>query len=173
MQIRPFKIEDLEAVVQVYRESVRRFAPSRYTPMQIEAWTRYPTDMNEFGERMLKGCTLVAEEDGFIHAFGQLEPCDFFSFLYTDGKSKTKNLGSLIYDVLETKAYADGVVDLYTEVGSFGRLFGERRGYVVYETFNLTHFGVELEWYRMKKSRETGLAQLERALKSATKTSGG
>jgi putative acetyltransferase len=173
MIIRPFKIDDLEAVVRVYRESIRRFAPSRYTPVQVDAWSRYPTDIQDFGTRLLKGLTLVAEEDSGIHAFGQLEPRDWFTFLYTDGKSKTKNLGSLIYDALENEAYSGGVIDVYAEVSRLGRLFCGRRGFIVYETFNLTHFGVEFEWYRMKKSRETGLAQLERAVKSATQTSGG
>lgn len=172
MLIRSFKIEDLDSVVRVFRESIRRFGPSRYTPVQVEAWSCYPADMHDFGVRLLKGRTLVAEEDGCIHAFGQLEPRDFFAFLYTDGRSKTKSLGSIIYDVLEKEAYADGVIDLYTEVGRFGRRFGEIRGYTVYETFTQVHFGIEFEWYRMRKARETALALLGRMTQSPPTPSG-
>jgi len=165
MKIRRFELSDTDAVVNVYREAIRRFAPSKYTPEQVAAWVRYPTDVQDFGLRLAKGYTLVAEEDARIYAFGQLEPHDHFSFLYTSGCAKTKCLGSLIYDELEKQAYADGVIDVYAEVSRLGRLFCEKRGFTVCETIYLTHFGVEFEWYRMKKSRETALAQMERASK--------
>lgn len=166
VKIRPFQISDTDAVVKVYRDAIRRFGRSKYTPEQIAAWTQYPTDEQEFGLRLAKGYTLVAEEDSQVHAFGQLEPRDCFAFLYTSGCSKTKCLGSLIYDALEKQAYADGVIDVYAEVSRLGRLFCERRGFSVYETIHLTHFGVEFEWYRMKKSRETALALLNQASKN-------
>lgn len=165
MKIRRFQISDTEAVVDVYRAAIRRFGPSKYTPEQVAAWARYPTDVQDFGLRLSRGYTLVAEEDSRIHAFGQLEPSDCFAFLYTSGCAKTKCLGSLIYDALEKQAYSAGVIDVYAEVSRLGRLFCERRGFTVYETIHLTHFGVEFEWYRMKKSRETALAFLNRASK--------
>lgn len=163
MKIRPFQISDTDAVVKVYRDAIRRFGPSRYTPEQVAAWARYPTDEQDFGLRLTKGYTLVAEEDSRIYAFGQLEPRDCVTFLYTSGCSKTKCLGALLYDALEKQAYSEGVIDVYAEVSRLGRLFCERRGFTIYETITLTHFGVEFEWYRMKKSRETALAHLNRA----------
>ena len=166
MKIRRFELADTDAVANVYREAIRRFGPSKYTPEQVAAWARYPTDVHDFGLRLAKGYTLVAEEDSRIYAFGQLEPSDCFAFLYTSGCAKTKCLGALIYDALEKQAYSEGVIDVYAEVSRLGRLFCERRGFTIYETIHLTHFDVEFEWYRMKKSRETALALLNRAPKN-------
>lgn len=168
MKIRRFQISDTEAVVDVYRTAIRRFGPSKYTPEQVAAWARYPTDVQDFGLRLSRGYTLVAEEDSRIYAFGQLEPRDCFSFLYTSGCAKTKCLGALIYDALEKQAYSEGVIDVYAEVSRLGRLFCEKRGFIVYETIRLTHFGVEFEWYRMKKSREDALARLNRTPETAS-----
>lgn len=167
MKIRRFQLSDTDAVVGVYRAAIRRFGPSRYTPEQVDAWARYPTDVQDFGFRLTHGYTLVAEEDSRIYAFGQLEPRDCFAFLYTSGCAKTKCLGALLYDALENQAYSEGVIDVYAEVSRLGRLFCERRGFTVYETIHLTHFGVEFEWYRMKKSRETALALLSRSPKNS------
>ncbi len=166
MKIRRFELADTDAVVKVYRDAIRRFGPSKYSPEQVAAWARYPTDVHDFGCRLTKGYTLVAEEDSRIYAFGQLEPRDCFAFLYTSGCAKTKCLGSLLYDALETHAYADGLIDVYAEVSRLGRLFCERRGFTSCEVIHLTHFGVEFEWYRMKKSRETALALLNQASKN-------
>ena len=93
-----------------------------------------------------------------IYAFGQLEPRDCFAFLYTAGGAKTKCLGAVIYNVIEDYAYSDGVIDLYAEASRISRPFCERHGYTVYDIVHQNHFGIEFEWYRMKKTREAALS---------------
>lgn len=154
MKIRPFKIADTPLVVKVYRDAVRRIGPIAYTPEQIAAWSRYPTDELDFGQRLTRGHTLVMEEDGVIYAFGQLHPRDCFAFLYTTGDTHKKGLGTQLYDALEAHAFSDGVIDLHTEVSRIARPFFEKRGFTLDEVVRNLHFGVEFEWYRLSRSRE-------------------
>ena len=158
MKLRPFQLSDTDAVVKVYRDAIRRIGPAKYSPEEVEAWARHPEDVHEFGMRLTRGYTLVAEEDSQIYAFGQLEPRDCFAFLYTAGGAKTKCLGAVIYNVIEDYAYSDGVIDLYAEASRISRPFCERRGYTVYDIVHQNHFGIEFEWYRMKKTREAALS---------------
>jgi len=145
-------------VVEVYRDAIRRIGPTKYSPEEVAAWVRHPADVQEFGLRLTRGYTLVAEEDSHIYAFGQVEPHNCFSFLYTAGGAKTKCLGAVLYDVLEDYAYAGGVIDLYAEASRISLPFCLRRGFTVYEVIRQNHFGVELEWYRIKKTREASLS---------------
>ncbi len=158
MKLRPFQLSDTAAVVTVYRNAIRTIGPAKYNPEEVEAWARHPEDVHDFGMRLTRGYTLVAEADSQIHAFGQVEPFDCFSFLYTAGGAKAKCLGVSLYNALEDHAYFGGVIDLYAEVSRIGRPFAERRGFVVYEIVHQTLFGVDFEWYRMKKTREAALS---------------
>ncbi|MFA6288098.1 MAG: GNAT family N-acetyltransferase [Opitutaceae bacterium] len=158
MKLRTFQLSDTDAVVDVYRDAIRRIGPTKYSPEEVAAWARHPADVEEFGHRLARGYTLVAEEDSRIHAFGQVEPRNCFAFLYTTGTAKTKCLGAAIYDAMEAYAYADGVIDMYAEASRISLLFCLHRGFTVYEVIHQNHFGVELEWYRMIKTREAALS---------------
>lgn len=158
MKIRPFKLSDTPSVVKVYRDAVQRIGPTAYSPEQIAAWSRYPTDTTDFGHRLMRGLTLVIEEDGIIYAFGQLRPRNCFAFLYTTGDTHKKGLGTLLYNALEDHAFSAGIIPMHTEVSRIARPFFEKRGFKVYEVVRNTHFGVEFEWYRMRRSQKDGRA---------------
>lgn len=158
MKIRRFKISDTPSVVKVYRDAVRRIGPTAYSPEQIAAWSRYPTDEEDFGQRLTEGYTLVMEENGIIYAFGQLHPRNSFAFLYTMGDTHKKGLGSQLYNALEDHAFADGVIDMHTEVSRIARPFFEKRGFTLDEVVRNIHFGVEFEWYRLSRSAEVARA---------------
>lgn len=154
MKLRRFKLSDTPAVVKVYRDAVRRIGPTAYSAEQVAVWSRYPLDEQDFGQRLTQGYTLVAEEDGIIYAFGQINPRNVFAFLYTSGDTHKKGLGSQIYDALEAHAFADGLIDMHTEVSRIARPFFEKRGFTLDEVVRNVHFGVEFEWYRLSRTRE-------------------
>ena len=168
MKIRPFKLSDTPSVVKVYRDAVRRIGPIAYSPEQIAAWSRYPTDELDFGYRLTRGYTLVMEEDGTIYAFGQLHPRNCFAFLYTTGDTHKKGLGAQLYDALESHAFSAGVIDMHTEVSRIARPFFEKRGFTLDEVVRTIHFGVEFEWYRLRRSREMARAYRQTLLPSAS-----
>lgn len=158
MKIRPFKLSDTPSVVKVYRDAVRRIGPIAYSPEQIAAWSRYPTDELDFGYRLTQGHTLVMEENGIIYAFGQLHPRNCFAFLYTTGNTHKKGLGTQLYDALEAHAFSAGVIEMHTEVSRIARPFFEKRGFTLDEVVRNLHFGVEFEWYRLSRSRHMARA---------------
>jgi len=169
MKIRPFARADTPSVVKVYRDAVQRIGPLAYSPEQIAAWSRYPTDEIDFGHRLTRGHTLVMEEDGVIYAFGQLRPRNCFAFLYTTGDTHKKGLGTQLYNALEDHAFSAGLIAMNTEVSRIARPFFEKRGFKVYEVVRNIHFGVEFEWYRMRRSRRAAQAfRLARQRAAAT-----
>jgi len=160
VKLRPFLISDTPAVVKVYRDAVRRIGPTAYSPEQIAAWSRYPLDERDFGRRLTRGHTLVMEENGLIYAFGQLHPRNSFAFLYTAGDTHKRGFGGQLYDALEAHAFADGLIDMHTEVSRIARPFFEKRGFTLDKVVRNLHFGVEFEWYRLCRSREAARAYL-------------
>jgi putative acetyltransferase len=92
-----------------YRDAVRSIGSEAYTPEQVAAWAEYPIDIEEFRARLSRGYTLIAEEDGRMIAFGQLDPVDHIAFLYCRGADGRRGIGTAIYGALEAHALGHGV----------------------------------------------------------------
>ncbi len=68
MMLRAFLPSDAEPLARVYRDAVRGLGVQAYTPAQVEVWALYPDDLAEFGGRLARGVTLVAEVAGRVVA---------------------------------------------------------------------------------------------------------
>jgi GNAT superfamily N-acetyltransferase len=153
MQLRSFQTTDTDVLVKIYRDTVRRIGPDFYTASQVEAWAIYPEDVDDFAHRLSRGHTLVAEKDGIVHAFAQLDPIDFVSFIYTSADVSRCGVGTRLLDALEAYAFSRGVTTIRTEASRIAKAFFHKRGYQLENLLHLTHFGVEFEWYCMAKTQ--------------------
>lgn len=149
--IRPFVPRDVPILADVLRDSIRGLGAGFYTPGQIEAWARYPEDLEEFRDRLAGGITLVAEEEGNAVAFGQLDPFDHVEFLYCRTSHARRGIASRIHRDLEAVARATGTASLRTEASRVSRPFFEAAGYHVEEVEQVERCGEMLERFRMSK----------------------
>lgn len=153
MQLRSFRASDTDALVKIYRDTVRRIGPDFYTASQVEAWAAYPEDVDDFAHRLSRGHTLIVDTNGTVQAFAQLDPIDFVSFIYTSADVARQGVGTRLLNTLEDYAFSRGVVTIRTEASRIARAFFHKRGYQVENLLHLTHFGVEFEWYCMAKTQ--------------------
>jgi Sortase and related acyltransferases len=149
MIIREFLASDAEGLAAVYRDAVRGIGPQAYTAEQVAAWALYPDDMDEFRVRMSRGLTLVAEVEGRVVAFGQLEPEDHLAFLYCSTDYARRGIGAEIYARLGARER--GVAAIHTEASRISRPFFAKHGYELIEVEHVVRFGVEFERFRMRK----------------------
>lgn len=152
MIIREFLSSDVEGLAVVYRDAVRGIGPQAYSAEQVAAWAVYPDDMEEFRARMSRGLTLVAEVEGRVVAFGQLEPEDHLAFLYCSTDYARRGIGTEIYARLEARAVERGVAAIHTEASRISRSFFAKHGYELIEVEHVVRFGVEFERVRMRKA---------------------
>jgi putative acetyltransferase len=147
--IRPFAPRDAADLADVLRDSIRGLGAGFYTPGQIEAWARYPEDLEEFRARLSGGITLVADLGGRAVAFGQLHPHDHVEFLYCRTSHARRGIASRIHRDLEAVARVTGAVSLRTEASRVSRPFFEALGYRVEEVEQVERCGEILERFRM------------------------
>jgi putative acetyltransferase len=149
--IRPFVPRDAAELADVLRDSIRGLGAVAYTPGQIEAWARYPEDLEEFRVKLSGGITVVAEQDGCVVAFGQLNPADHVEFLYCRTSHARRGIASRIHHDLEAVARATGAVFLRTEASRVSRPFFEALGYRLEQVEQVERCGEILERFRMSK----------------------
>ena len=151
-RLRPYTGDDYAAVAEVYRDAVETLTRSVYNEEQVRMWASYPSDGNDFRERLARGGVIVAEAGGKIVAFGQLEPVDHVAFLYCKGAFARRGLASAIYAEMEGLAKLAGARELRTEASRISRGFFERQGFAVAEIEQSVRLGVSFERFKMRKA---------------------
>lgn len=86
MHLRQFEAGDLPAVQELFAGSIRTVCRGDYTPAQLEAWANRAGRIT--AKRLLDCYTLVAEEEGHLLGFGNLEPGGHLDCLYTAADSQ-------------------------------------------------------------------------------------
>jgi len=152
VRLRAFAIADTDAVVAVYRDAVRTLGPQAYAPREVAVWACHPEDPVAFGQQLMTGVTLLAELDGAVAAFAQLQPADHVHYLYCRGDVARRGLGSRLLLALEQRAREAGTLRLTTDASRLGRPFFARHGFAVERTEWVERGGATFERFRMVKS---------------------
>lgn len=130
-ELRLLRLEDLEAVLEVYRDAVLSQARGRYSAAQIQAWAGHAANP-EVRQALQRGYGLVsvaANQPQRIEAFALLDPGDRLSLLYCRGSASRQGHGRALVRALETHARASGCPRLRTEASQLSRPLLERLGW--------------------------------------------
>ncbi|MGG6294140.1 GNAT family N-acetyltransferase [Leptolyngbya sp. AN02str] len=148
--IRPFHPEDTEHVGHIYVEAIYALA-EHYTPDQCAAWAASADDRAAFGDRLLRGLTVVLETDGKIAAFGQLHPSNHIDLMFCATEFARRGFASRVLEYLEAEARSHDHTMIHTEASLAARPFFERHGFQVVESEVVSRKGVDLRRFIMMK----------------------
>ncbi len=149
--LREYQPEDLPAVIDVYRDAVRRIGPAFYTPEQVEAWAAFAENGDELRAMLSQGYRLVVESDAGVEAFAVLDPADYVSLLYCRARASRQGLASRLLAALEAEARRRGIARLHTAASLISHPFFQRHGYAVDTLERVERNGVDFDRYRMSK----------------------
>lgn len=151
MIIRPCTPADLDALAELYRDSVLAIGIMAYTSEQVTVWASFSNDRESFSKLLSQGHAVLAEIDGKPAAFCHLHPLNHISLLYTAPDHARRGLATVVYRAIEEIARADGQQVLTTDASRLSRPFFEREGFVVRRTEETIRQGVSFERFQMEK----------------------
>ena len=151
IRIRDYRASDLNALIEVFRGSVRRIARRDYTHEQIMAWAPDDIDHEARGARHSSKPTWVAEIAGVFVGFADLEPDGHLDCMYVHPDYQGHGVASVLLLQVEAAAKARGLIRLYLEVSITAQPFFERRGLRIIAAQTVTFNGQEFINYRMEK----------------------
>ena len=73
IRIRSFASADTAAIVNLFRDTVRRVNGRDYSAEQVDAWAPHNPDIDSWERRLKTRMTFVAEEGDEIVGFAELE----------------------------------------------------------------------------------------------------
>ena len=147
MRLRPYRSADLPAILDLFRGTVHTVCARDYTRSQLDAWAPAELDAAAWDASLLAHRTLVAEENGMIIGFADLDG-DYLDRLYVHKDFQGRGVATAICDRLESETSAGRVV---VHASITARPFFEKRGYKTIKPQEVERQGIILRNYLMAK----------------------
>jgi len=129
MQIRLFEKQDVEKVARLFHETVREINRCDYSSAQVKAWAPDDIHFREWEKICSSRFTYVADDEGAIAGFGELEPTGHIDCFYCHKDYQRCGVGKQIYQAIEAKARGLGLNHLTVEASITAKPFFQRMGF--------------------------------------------
>lgn len=152
MEIRLFKKQDTEQIAHLFYETVRAINIRDYSSEQVKSWAPKNIHFRDWEKICSDRFTYVADNDGVITGFGELEPNGHIDCFYCHKNYQRCGVGSQIYQAIEVKALDLGVSHLITEASITAKPFFQCMGFSIVKEQKVTCRGEIFINYVMEKS---------------------
>jgi putative acetyltransferase len=150
-RIRDYDAGDASEIARLFYGTVRSVNRADYSDEQVEAWAPGVPDPDEWHARMAGRKTLVAEEDGEVVGFAELEEDGHLDMIYLREDAVGRGVGLRLYGAVEREARTRGLGRIFTEASITARPFFERRGFRVVREQTVVVRGVAMTNFAMEK----------------------
>ncbi|WGF87748.1 GNAT family N-acetyltransferase [Marinivivus vitaminiproducens] len=149
--IRRYRLEDAAATLAVFRSAVHEGAARDYTQAQRAAWAPAIMDETAWASRRAAKPGWVAEIDGAVVGFTDLEPDGHIDMLFVAARFHRRGVAAALYRAVEHAARDAGLARLTVEASLTARPFFERQGFSVTTMQNKRLRGQVLTNCRMER----------------------
>lgn len=152
IRLRRYRPEDCPLLGQLFYDTVHTVNAVDYTPEQLAAWAPELPDMEQWNRSFLEHTTFVAETEGVIAGFGDIDGIGYLDRLYVHRDYQKKGIGRALCDALERSAgEAERIV---THASLTAKPFFLRRGYLVKKEQQVEKNGILLTNFVMELPKE-------------------
>ncbi len=149
--IRLFKSEDAPQIAQLFHTTVREINIRDYSRRQVEAWAPDNLEFRNWAERCAECFTYVADRDGTIAGFAELESNGHIDCFYCHKDYQRCGVGRQLYQAIESKASALNLRRLFVEASITAKPFFQKMGFEVVQMQQIDCRGETFVNYAMEK----------------------
>jgi len=131
MIVRRYRPGEEETLWRLYRGTTHIVYGRDYTPEQVEHWAPADKDMTVWAERIADRNPFVAERDGEILGFAELEPDGHIDCFYVHHAHQREGVGTALQQAIEAEAALLRLTELRAEVSLTARAFFEHMGFEI------------------------------------------
>ncbi|MEC4816674.1 MAG: GNAT family N-acetyltransferase [Scytonema sp. PMC 1069.18] len=152
MEVRLFETKDAEQVARLFHETVREVNTRDYSSRQVRAWAPEDIYFRNWVEVCSSRFTYVADDEGVIAGFAELEPNGHIDCFYCHKNYQRCGVGSQLYRAIETKALELSLSRLFVEASITAKPFFQHMGFSVVKQQSVTRRGETFINYVMEKA---------------------
>lgn len=156
MNIRNYKKEDNNEIYNLFYNTVHSVNLKDYNEDQINVWAKENVNLDNWCEKFTNSYTVIAEEDGCIIGFSNIDDTGYIDMLYVHKDCQHKGVASALLKEVENYSVTKKIHQLLTYSSKTARDFFSAKGYEVSENNIVIRDNIELENYLMKKEITLG-----------------
>ena len=153
MTLRDYCKTDCTELARLFYDTVHTVNAKDYSRAQLDAWATGEVNLEAWNKSFQAHNTVVAEMDGQIVGFGDMDETGYLDRLYVHKDYQRRGVATAICDALEQNTKA---AEFTTHASITARPFFEKRGYTVVKVQPVERRGILLTNFVMKKVREDG-----------------
>ncbi|MEO5688441.1 MAG: GNAT family N-acetyltransferase [Burkholderiaceae bacterium] len=150
--LREFRLGDEPALRAVFESAIHEVAIRDYTQAQVDAWAPREVDPALWASRMRRLSPFVAELDGEIVAYADLQPSGYIDHFFVSAAAGRQGVGGQLMLCLNEQAVKRGVAELTSLVSLTAEPFFAHFGFEVFERHVVKLRGAELRNAMMRKT---------------------
>lgn len=151
MRLRAYETRDCEGMAKLFYDTVHRVNARDYTPQQLSAWATGEVDLTAWDARYLASTTIVAEDDGALLGFANMDKTGYLDMLFVSADAQGRGVATALCTLLERRV---DTLTFTTHASITARPFFEKRGYVVVQQQQVPLRGQVLTNFVMEKRLE-------------------
>ena len=152
IDVRPFRADDLLAMLEVRRDSIANVAARDYAPSQITEWAGKSSTSESQLERFTKSLTWVAVIDEKIVGYSNLDADGHVDTMFVHSSVLRRGVATALLQAVEDAALAAGLSRLYSEISFTARPFFEKNGFRICDGEQVTFDDGSDYGFRMEKA---------------------
>jgi len=159
--IRDYVESDADALWSIFFNTIRNINRRDYTQAQVEAWAPDLVDSDYWLKRMNGLSPFVAEIDGVIVGYTDLQSDGLIDHFYCHHEYQGKGVGGALMNHVLALGNSRGVARYYSEVSITARPFYEHLGFSVVQEKVVDLSGQKLRYFLMEKIPDNGRTDLQ------------
>ena len=150
MTIRKYRPADCRQMAVLFYGTVHAVCQKDYSPAQLDAWADGNVDIEKWNASYLSHNTLVAEENGVVVGFADMDDTGYLDRLYVHKDYQRRGIARALCDLLESTV--PGTVTVHASITA--KPFFEKRGYRVITAQQVVRHGISLTNFVMELVRD-------------------
>lgn len=149
--LRPYRPGDAPALLELFRNTIRRVNSRDYNAEQIAAWASDDIDLATWSARFENRLAIVAEVADQLVGFTELESDGHIDRFYVSADHQGVGVGKTLLAAIVAEARRTDVSRLYAEASITARPFFASQGFSVVAEQTVLARGVEFVNFRMER----------------------
>ena len=150
IQLRPFAMEDIPALFELFRGTILRVNSRDYSAEQVQAWAPASIDAIRWAT-LAERFTGVATVQGQIAGFTDLEATGHIDRFFVHADFQRQGVGAAMMQAVVEEARRQNLTQLDADVSITARPFFEQQGFRVLAEQDVILRGVSFRNYRMER----------------------
>jgi putative acetyltransferase len=151
MNIRIAQPTDVDAIRQLFQETIETINQKDYNPAQIRIWAAGAQRIAHWQKKVQEQYFVIAEQSDIMVGFASIERNGYIDFMYIHKDYQNQGIASLLLKELESKAESLCLTKVWANVSITARPFFKKRDFIITNIHTRWIDGIEFENTVMEK----------------------